>query len=89
MSSEDVGTNDVVVAKELGYLRHSSENNSKNIDKFFTLLHDHMKGEEKERKSMNNKMTLLFAGVAVILMKDTGASGMFSGILKTFFPLLF
>lgn len=89
VGTNDVGTNDVVVAKELGYLRHSSEENSKNIDKFFVLLEDHMKGEEKERTAMNNKFTMLLITMIVIAMKDTGVTGVLGGVLKTFFPFIF
>ena len=83
------GANDIMVAKEMGYLKKASEDNSKQLDILHELLSKHMISEEKERSSINNKLTMMFAGMAVILMKDTGASGMFSGVLKTFFPLLF
>jgi len=88
-TSEKVGNNDVVVAKELGYLRHSSEENSKNIDKFYTLLNNHMESEDKERKAMNNKLMFLAVAMTVTMMKDTGVSGVMGGLLKTFFPFIF
>ena len=84
-----VGANDLMVAKEIGYLKKSSEDNSKQLDVLYDLLNKHMKSEEKDRSGINNKMTMMFGLIIVVLMKDTGASGMFGGVLKTFFPLIF
>lgn len=87
--TEQIGNNDVVVAKELGYLRKASEDNSKQIDEFKVLLSSHMTKEDSDRRWLNNKLTVMFVAIAVVLMKDTGASGLFSSVLHTFFPLLF
>ena len=85
---DDIGNNDVIVAKEMGYLRAMTEANTKNIEKFYELLSGHMEKEEKERKAMDTKLTLLGAGVLVMIMKGADFSGGFLGVVKAFFPFL-
>lgn len=85
---DNIGKNDVVVAKEMGYLRATTEANTKNIEKFYELLSSHMMKEEKERKAMDNKLSLLFVGMVWLAVKDTTSSGWFGGILKSVFPWL-
>jgi len=81
--------NDITVAKTLGYLEKATEDNAKQMEVLSGMLTSHMVKEEKERSSINNRLSLIFVGMAVILVKDTGASGVFGGVLKTFFPLIF
>lgn len=83
----DINKNDVIVAKEMGYIRATTEANTKNIDKFYTLLSGHMDKEEKERKVLDWKLNILFIGMTTLLVKDTDiAGGFFTNVLRLFVP---
>jgi len=82
-----VDNNDVVVAKEMGYIRATTEANTKNIDKFYILLSGHMAKEEKERKALDWKINIMFIGLTTLLIKDTDvAGGFFTNVLRLFIP---
>ena len=81
-----MNTNDVVVAKEVGYLRATSESNTRDIKKFYKLLSSHMEKEEKERKVLDHKMTAMGIAMTWLIVKDTSTGNWFSNILGLFIP---
>ena len=80
-------TNDVIVAKDIGYLRATTEANTKNITEFYELLSNHMEKEEKERKVMDHKMSAISIALVWLIVKDTEVAGnWFTNILGLFIP---
>jgi len=80
-------TNDVIVAKEIGYLKANTEINTKKIEDFYDLLFSHMAKEEKERKVLDYKMTAMGGALMWLIVKDTAtANNWFTSILGLFIP---
>lgn len=77
---------DMSMEKDIGYLIRASEDNSKDISKFYELLASHMAAEDKERRALNTKLTFLFVGVLVLMIKDSSLGGTMLSTLQAALP---
>ena len=83
---QTMNTNDVIVAKEIGYLRATTESNKTDMAELSLLVSTHMEKEEKERKVLDHKMTAMGIATTWLIVKDTQTGNWFSNILGLFIP---
>lgn len=63
--------NDVVVAKELGYLKKGLEDTEKSVKQINERIDAHMLKEEREARILNQRLGAIVMLIVASMMKDT------------------
>ena len=66
------------ISEKLGYLTRATEDNTKNIAKFYELLEKHMNEEDRKQKQIDRKMLFIGAALLIILADDLPWSSLLS-----------